>query len=181
MKTNHSSSSGFTLIELLVVLTLLSIVAGMTFVRIDGVSDEGRLRACASNHASAINLAQVQARNSGEPRLVEYAPGSLLLRRPTKRSGAWEWDEGMSFDLPAGVKVADIRTQREDSSTNQAIRVSADSRVLDHAVIYQVHEHYLVAMFSHLSEPRCLLLDRRPEFSSWANIVELVAHNNEKP
>lgn len=181
MKTTYSSSSGFTLIELLVVLTLLSIVAGMTFVRIDGLIDDARLRGCAANHASVMKLAQVQAKSSGEPRLIEYAAGSLLLRKPAKLSGAWNWDEGMSFDLPAGVKVAGILTQREDTPTKQTIRISADGRVGEHAVMYQVHERHLVALFSSLHEPKHRSFNHRPEFSDWSNVLELISKSHEKP
>ncbi len=181
MKTNCSSSWGFTLIELLVVLTLLSILAGMTFVRLDGVSDDARLRACAATHASVIKLAQVQARSSGEPRLVEYTIASLLLRKPNKRSGSWEWDEGISFDLTPGVRLSEILTQSEGSTTKQAIRVNANGRLADHAVFYQVHDRYLVALFSNFHEPRYGIFPRRPEASSWSNLVKLIAQSNEKP
>ena len=181
MRTNRQSCSGFTLIELLVVLTLLSIIAGMTLVRIDGASEGARLQACMSSHSSVLKLAAVQARCSGEPRLVSYEPGSLLLYKPVKQSGVWEWDGGMSFDFPSGVRTPELITDRDAPSTQKAIRVNADGRVPEHAVIYQVHDRFLTARFSSFRDPQFLLSNRRPEFSSWSNLVEVIAQNNEKP
>lgn len=181
MRTNRASWSGFTLIELLVVLTLLSIIAGMTFVRLDDVSDDARLRACAANHASVMKLAQVQATSSGEPRLVEYGPGSLLLRRPSMKSGSWEWDEGMRFDLPAGVQVEGIITLHESRSDKKAIRMNADGRGNDHAVIFHTHNRWMAALFCNTGEPQLKFFERKPEFSTWSNLVEMITTDHAKP
>ncbi len=147
-RLHNQSPCAFTLIELLVVITLMALAVGMTVVRLDGLSESGRLSAAARQVEGILHLAQTQARATGEPRLIEFQAGSDQIRQraPVKEGERWRWNEGRSFQTATDVHferlVFEDDTQGE--SRTASIRVDGDGRYSAHGIILELHGRHMV-------------------------------------
>ena len=171
---------GFTLIELLVVITLLSLCTAIGWVSLDSLGSGARLRGAVSQHASVVRLAQVQASASGEPRRLEYANQTILLRKPQWHAGAWGWDQGVAFALPDPVAWGGMVDRRVGDFTKQpTLMVLPHRPLLQHAVLFFEKERFALALFSNLEEPQVRLLQGQASFSSWEDVVRAFEDGDE--
>ena len=88
-----ATRGAFTLIELVVVIALMAAAVGVAVVRLDGLTQRGRLRAGLRQIAAVHSLARWQAITSGQARSIVYQRGanSCTLQRPGIGSGRWTW------------------------------------------------------------------------------------------
>lgn len=161
--------SSFTLIELVVVLALLSTALSLVVFRLDGFSDAGRLRSAAAQLAAWVRLAQSEAAAAGVPRLLRFEQDSsrLVLHKPALRYGAWNWDEGASFELGDGVRIqrvvgeGTLAGSTHDSASK--VRIDSEGRVPSHAVVLALHDRYAVLILRPFTEPRWVLTANPPQ------------------
>jgi len=101
------------------VVTLIGLVVGVSTLNMQGLSDEGRLRAGADQLAAAYRLAVVEAERSGRPHVLVLAARGCGIRRAALRDGEWVWETGASFALPGRVTVTRVgeRDQPDDGAT----------------------------------------------------------------
>ena len=100
----------FTLIELVVVAAVMALAVGLAAVRLDGVSQRGRLQAAVRQVAAIHSLAQLEAVSSGQPRSVVYqiGAGHGTILRPELVAGEWAWQAGAPMALGHRVTVAGV-------------------------------------------------------------------------
>lgn len=169
---------GFTLIELMVVTALMSIAVSMAVFRLDGLSDSGRLRSTASQLASVVRQAQMQACTSGSPRLIEYAVDGarITLHSPKQSEGSWRWDSGLEYTVLGGVRIDRILVEGSDGDVSSRggteedvlnIRIGPDGRYIAHAVVLTVHDRWAAVVLRHVEQPWHILLESKPSATSF--------------
>ena len=171
--------TSFTLIELLVVLALLSLAAGMTVTRYDGLSASGRLRSAASQMVSWMKLGCREARLAGEPRLVLYEQRSMTLRKPIADGSAWRWDEGRKLPWPHGVVLQPVLHQAA-SDAGFTIAIAPNGRVPSHAVVLGAADQGAVAVFQG-GQSRIEFPSRPVQATTFEALLVELAHANETP
>lgn len=165
--------SCFTLLELLVVTSLMAVAVSAVVVRMDGLTDHGRLRSAAVQIGSLLNLTQVQARTGGMPRLLEYLAETdrVTVRSPRRNDGRWEWSDPIEYRTATGVRIISVLVEGEDPAeidgTARAIRVGADGRCRSYAVILELHGLYAIVVHRGTEEPHYTFVDREPQAESF--------------
>ena len=108
-----ATRGAFTLIELVVVIALMAAAVGVAVVRLDGLTQRGRLRAGLRQIAAVHSLARWQAITSGQARSIVYQRGanSCTLQRPGIGSGRWTWVGSVPTVLGHRVTVERIAVE----------------------------------------------------------------------
>ncbi len=169
---------GFTLIELMVVTALMSIAVGMAVFRLDGLGDSGRLRSTASQLASIVRQAQMQACTSGSPRLIEYSVDGarITLHSPKQSESSWRWDSGLEYTVLGGAGIDRILVEGSDGEVSSRggteddvlnIRIGPDGRYIAHAVVLTVHTRWAVVVLRPVERPWHMLLESKPSATSF--------------
>jgi prepilin-type N-terminal cleavage/methylation domain-containing protein len=105
MSEDFNRHAGFTLLELTAVVTLMAVAVAMVTINAQGLSDDARLRAAASQIASVVGLAETQATASGMPRLLVPCTEGVVVHEPVCIEGRWEWSPGVTVRLPEKVNA----------------------------------------------------------------------------
>lgn len=160
-------SRSFGLLELLVVTTILTIAAGLLVTRLDGFSATARLQSTAAQYSAVLKLARTDALSGGQPRLLTVAnqEGMVTVQRPVRRAGRWEWDKGRAFQLGSAV-IDQVLHEDEDAAVDRSVRITAEGRVTNHAVVLRASDRWAVYM-QNSDESRFLLLPRKPLATSY--------------
>lgn len=178
----NRSPCAFTLIELLVVITLMALAVGMTVVRLDGLSESGRLSAAARQVQGILHVAQAQARATGEPRLIEFQAGSdqIRLRAPAKESGRWRWNEGRSFQTATGIHFERLLFEGDTQGESRAasIRVDGDGRYPAYAIILELHGRHMVITNDTVEGCTHRLVEVEPQARNLAELRRELAGNH---
>ena len=166
----------FTLIELLVVVTLMTVAVGIVTLRLDGLTDAGRLRSTASQLAAVVRLTRADARTSGAPRAIEVAAGEdkVLVRLPRQRDGLWEWGEPVEHGIAGGARIdrviaGDVGLPSKGNLT--AVRIGPDGRHRPFAVVLTLHDRWAVVLMARSRAPKYVVLDRAPRAESYSALL----------
>lgn len=94
------SESGLTILEMLIVVTIISLMAGLTFPSVTSGLDSLRMRSAADSVASFLTLAMARVERSQEPvELVFFRQeGRLELRTPDPKFAR-------TLGLPEGISI----------------------------------------------------------------------------
>jgi type II secretion system protein H len=137
-----SRHDGFTLIELMLVAALLAILVGLTVVRLEGVSETGRLRAAARQVGAVYRTARIAALTDGRPRLVSYTNSAeqgtrLRIQCPRVDSATLQWQAGEGFRLAGEIRVSRIVQDGElgDTHGKTTVLISSDGVASSHVVV----------------------------------------------
>lgn len=114
---SHCCHRAFTLLELLAVMTLMTMVVAYVVVDMQGISNEGALRAATEQLSSVFRLAISESALTNRPHVVRLGGATCVVRRPVLRDQEWSWQDDTRFDLVHGVTVVDVRTDGAANTT----------------------------------------------------------------
>lgn len=112
----RSGQAGFTLVELIIVLAILVIGSGFVILKLEGVTNDGRLRAAGRELANHLKYARGFAIVSGKPIYVYYdldeSTYYLTRRYFGEERGAPHHEELRStedrWEFPAGIRLHSV-------------------------------------------------------------------------
>lgn len=169
-------TSCFTLIELLVVVTLTTVAVGMVTLRLDGLTDAGRLRSTANQIAVVVRLTRADARTSGLPRLIVIGldQDRIAVRAAQDCDGLWQWGEPVQHGITGGVRIVRVivsdagPAKRENTA---AARIGPDGRHRPFAVVLFLHGRWAVVLMEPNRVPKYIVLDRAPQADSYETFL----------
>ncbi len=134
------NARALTLIELLVVVTLIGVSVSLVTVRLDGLSETGRLRAAARQIESVITLARTDAMTSGRPAILRYAKerAAVAILHPTVRGDEIVWTQGPGVPLGGSVRITGVQRTAEKSDIDAEffdVRVDSTGVVEAHRIV----------------------------------------------
>lgn len=164
------SGRAFTLLELLVVTALMALVVGLLTLKLDGLTASGRARSLASQVASYVRLAQIDARTSGQSRIVEIdaAHAALRVRRGTNVPGPVQ-----PYTLGSSARLAGVWTEDGYQERNRdplSMRIDGHGRFKGCAILFQAQQLYAIAVLSCVEPPCVVVLSEKPHASNLAEL-----------
>ena len=144
---------GFTLVELVVVVALMAVAVGMVVVRLDGLTDRGRLRAACARVAAIDSLARTQALASGQPRCIAYRTDEAhaAVRRPKIEGRRLTWIEGEPLQLGhhasvEAVAIEGVAATATPSDKDCVVRIRSDGSSASYVVVVTTGGHRWAAV-----------------------------------
>lgn len=130
----------FTLIELLTVSALVATAVAIVTVRLDGFSEQGRLRAAARQLGALVRLCQINAMTAGRPVIIRYALDvtAVATLRPHVESDDIVWRERLGTELGSVRITAFTREGRTGNALEDHehvdVRIGCDGRFDSHRI-----------------------------------------------
>jgi len=98
-----------TLIELMAVVTLIALAVGMVILSVNGLSENARLQAAATQIGALYRIALCEAMRTGQPRILAVDRTYCSVQKPTYEDAGWRWSTGPSIRLASGVRVSKVQ------------------------------------------------------------------------
>ncbi len=159
MKRCPTDARAFTLIELMVVATLLAIAVASVALHAGDITTRGRLRAAASQLASAHRLARIEAIGSGRPRRLVFEAAWIVLQEPVLEARRWQWSDRRFLVLPRRVQIQLLPETRTDSS----ITIRGDGNAPDYKCVLTLNEARMAVAVEGLTGAVSLLPEEYPQ------------------
>ena len=114
---------GFTLIELMVVLVIFGLIVGATVLRMNGISQRGRLRSAMRQCAAFDRLARTQALTSGAARRLNFAAGEngCALQWIEQREGSMDWSSEVLLRWASGVELQRVLVVGANPASDEGV------------------------------------------------------------
>ena len=165
---------GFTLLELLVVTTLMALAVGLVTLKLDGLTASGRAGCVATQVGSYVRLAQVEARTSGQARIVEVDVELGVVR--IQRTPMIKTPKP-PLELKLGSKAAltGVWFENECREVDQGLwsmRIDGNGRFRRCGLIFRSQETCAVCLLTCIEPPKVWVLREKPKAT---NLEELRA------